>query len=127
MVTLQDASARSAAVFGSADRPRRWIAIGLLAAVACMKMAPGLSHPKEKEAYAMGRAVYFHRAGAWISLRKLPRRGRAAHPHQDLPCCKSGACTPRRFDVAGVSRLHSQLVTLQWRMNNCFSRCACPT
>src|SRR5207245_9702171 len=60
MVTLQgrkreEATAR---VFGSADRPSEMESLSAYTASQSpgMKMAPGLSHPKEKEAYAMGRA-----------------------------------------------------------------------
>ena len=30
-----------------------------------MPMAPGMSHPKEKEAFELGRKLFFHRAGSW--------------------------------------------------------------
>ena len=62
--TREEATAR---VFGNADRPSEMESLSAYIAAQSrgMKMAPGISHPKEKESLALGRALYFHRVGAW--------------------------------------------------------------
>src|SRR5205814_4469789 len=69
MVTLQGRTPQEAAarVFGSADRPSEMESLSAYIAAQSRgaKMAPGLSHPKEKESYELGKALYFQRAGAW--------------------------------------------------------------
>ena len=71
------------------------------------KMAAGTSHPQEQESYALGKELFFYRAGRLgFLLRLLPRRGRQAHPHAGPAGAERGA---RRAEgvhhLARLSRL----------------------
>jgi len=132
MVTLQgrkreEATAR---VFGSADRPSEMESLSAYIAAQSrgMKMAPGLSHPKEKEAYAMGRALYFHRTGAWdFSCASCHGEEGKRIRMQDLPVLyKPEYARPVVSTWPAYRVSTSQLVTLQWRMNNCYQQMRMP-
>jgi len=91
-------------------------------------LAPGMSHPKEKEAYELGRALYTHRAGPWdfactschgeegkrIRMQELPA---LAKPEYARPVAAS-------WPAYRVST--SQFITLQWRMNDCYRQMRMP-
>ena len=132
MTTLQGRSEKDAAarVFGTADRPAEMESLSAYIAAQSRgaKMAPGLSHAKEKEAYELGKAIYFQRAGAWdfscaschgeegkrIRLQYLPVLYK---PEQARPVASS-------WPAYRVST--SQFITLQWRMNNCYQQMRMP-
>ncbi len=92
------------------------------------KMAPGGSHPKEKEAYALGKALFFHRAGAWdfscaschgeqdkrIRMSELPV---LSEPKQARPLIST-------WPAYRVS--NSQFKTMQWRLNDCYRQMRMP-
>ena len=123
----QDATAR---VFGSADRPSEMESLSAYIASESRGLAltPGMSHPKEKASYELGRALYFHRAGPWdfactschgeegkrIRLQELPV---LTKPEQARPVAAS-------WPAYRVST--SQFITLQWRMNNCYQQMRMP-
>jgi sulfur-oxidizing protein SoxA len=125
--TRQEATAR---VFGTADRPSEMESLSAYIASESrgMPMAPGTSHPKEKEAYELGRALYTHRAGPWdfactschgeegkrIRLQELPA---LAKPEQARPVVAT-------WPAYRIST--SQVITLQWRMNNCYQQMRMP-
>ena len=93
-----------------------------------VKMAPGGSHPKEKEAYALGKALFFHRAGAWdfscaschgeqdkrIRMSELPV---LSEPKQARPLIST-------WPAYRVS--NSQFKTMQWRLNDCYRQMRMP-
>jgi len=132
MVTLQGRTPQEATarVFGSADRPSEMESLSAHVAAQSRgtKMAAGLSHPKEKESYELGKALYFQRAGAWdfscaschgedgkrIRLQYLPVLYK---PEQARPVVSS-------WPAYRVST--SQFITLQWRMNNCYQQMRMP-
>jgi len=132
MVTLQGRKREEAAarVFGSADRPSEMESLSAYVAAQSrgMKMAPGLSHPKEKEAYAMGRALYFHRAGAWdFSCASCHGEEGKRIRMQDLPVLyKPEHARPVVSTWPAYRVSTSQIVTLQWRMNNCYQQMRMP-
>ena len=132
MVTLQGRKREEAAarVFGSADRPSEMESLSAYIAAQSrgMKMAPGLSHPKEKEAYAMGRAVYFHRAGAWdFSCASCHGEEGKRIRMQDLPVLyKPEHAGPVVSTWPAYRVSTSQFITLQWRMNNCYQQMRMP-
>jgi sulfur-oxidizing protein SoxA len=132
MTTLQgrtraEATAR---LFGSADKPSEMESLSAYVSAQSrgMQMAPGTGHPKEKAAYELGRALYFHRAGAWdfscaschgedgkrIRLQYLPVLYK---PEQARPVVSS-------WPAYRIST--SQFITLQWRMNNCYQQMRMP-
>src|SRR5512145_1356937 len=69
MATLQGRGRDEAtkALFGNADRPSEmeYLSAHIAGQSRGVKMAPGGSHPKEKESYQLGKAFFFHRTGAW--------------------------------------------------------------
>lgn len=87
-----------------------------------MKLAPPQSHPKEKEAYAIGKEIFFYRAGAYdfscaschgvdgqrIRTQPLPN---FTKPDQAIRAVQGW---PGYRMTGGV--MH----TLQWRLNDCF-------
>jgi sulfur-oxidizing protein SoxA len=125
--TRQEATAR---VFGTADRPSEMESLSAYVASESrgVAMAPGTSHPKEKEAYELGRALYTYRAGPWdfactschgedgkrIRLQELPALAKAEYAR---PVVAS-------WPAYRIST--SQVITLQWRMNNCYQQMRMP-
>ena len=125
--TRQDATAR---VFGSADRPSEMESLSAYIASESrgLAMTPGVTHPKEKESYELGRALYFHRAGPWdfactschgeegkrIRLQELPVLNK---PEYARPVIAT-------WPAYRVST--SQFITLQWRMNDCYRQMRMP-
>ena len=132
MVTLQgrDAKEASARVFGDADRPSE---MELLSAYVAgesrgIRLAPGAAHPKEKAAYALGRALFYHRAGPWdfacaschgepgkrIRMQELPV---LSDPEHARPVVAT-------WPAYRVST--SEMRTLQWRLNDCYRQMRMP-
>ncbi len=132
MQTLQGRSAEevTARVFGSADQPSEMESLSAYIAAQSRgeKMSPGLSHPKEKEAYALGRALYFRRAGPWdfscASCHGTPgKRIRATA----LPVFTNAADARAVASSWPAYRIStSQFITLQWRMNDCYRQMRMP-
>jgi L-cysteine S-thiosulfotransferase len=132
MMTLQGRNREEATqrVFGNADRPSEMESLSAYVATRSrgMKMAPGLSHPKEKEAYELGRALYFQRAGPWdfactschgeegkrIRMQALPV---LLKPEQARGVVAS-------WPAYRIST--SAFITLQWRMNDCYRQMRLP-
>jgi len=128
ITTLQGRSAEEATkhVFGSADRPSEFESLSAYVATQSrgMKMNPGLSHPKEKQAYELGRALYYRRAGPWdFGCTSCHGQENKRIRLQELPVLD-------RHEYAGpvvaswpAYRIStSQFITLQWRMNNCYQQ-----
>lgn len=132
MVTLQGRSVEEATkrVFGNADNPSE---MELLSAYVAghsrgEKMAPGGTHPKEKQAYELGKALFFHRAGPWdfncaschgeegkrIRMSELPV---LSEPKYARPLVAT-------WPAYRVS--NSQLKTMQWRLNDCYRQMRMP-
>jgi sulfur-oxidizing protein SoxA len=125
--TRQEATAR---VFGSADQPSEMESLSAYIATQSRgdRMSPGVTHPQEKAAYELGRALYFYRAGPWdfactschgeegklIRLQELP----ALHKPE-----YAGAVVAT-WPAYRVST--SQFITLQWRMNDCYRQMRMP-
>src|SRR5688572_16636970 len=69
MMTLQGRSREDATkrVFGNENQPSEmeYLSAYVSAQSRGMKMAAGKSHAKEKDAFELGRAMFFHRAGGW--------------------------------------------------------------
>jgi sulfur-oxidizing protein SoxA len=132
MVTLQgrpreEATAR---VFGSADRPSE---LELLSAYIAgqsrgMPIEPGLSHPKEKASYELGRALYFQRVGAWdFSCASCHGEEGKRIRMQELPVLyKPQYARPVMASWPAYRVSTSQVITLQWRMNDCYRQMRTP-
>ena len=125
--TRQEATSRA---FGNADRPSEFESLSAYVASQSrgMKMRPGSGHPKEKAAYELGRALYYHRAGPWdfsctschgeegkrIRMQPLPALAKPEH-------ARTVVTTWPAYRIS-----NSQFITLQWRMNDCYRQMRMP-
>jgi sulfur-oxidizing protein SoxA len=132
MQTVQGRSAEEATkrVFGNEDRPSEmeYLSAYIAAQSRGVPMAPGTSHPKEKQALDLGRRLFFHRAGAWdfscaschgeegkrIRMQELPV---LANPRDARPVVAT-------WPAYRVS--NSQFKTMQWRLNDCYRQMRMP-
>lgn len=124
--TVQGFSAKDVATkpFGSADKPSTIedLLAYVVTASKGMKIAPPNSHPKEIEAYELGKALFFVRAGPYdFSCATCHGEDDKRIRLQGLP----NLTTPRDTKAShaawpayrvSTSRLHS----MQWRMNDCY-------
>ena len=132
MTTLQGRSREEATkrVFGTADQPSEMESLSAYIAAQSRgtKLDPGISHPKEKESYELGRALYFHRAGAWdFSCASCHGEEGKRIRMQDLPVLyKPASARPIIATWPAYRVSTSQFVTLQWRMNDCYRQMRTP-
>ena len=132
MVTLQGRKREEATrrVFGNDDRPSE---MELLSAYIAgqsrgAKMSPGTSHPKEREAYELGKALFFHRAGAWdFSCASCHGEEDKRIRMQDLPVLyKPQYARPVVATWPAYRVSNSQFKTMQWRLNDCYRQMRMP-
>ena len=132
MVTLQGRTREEATqrVFGNADRPSDMESLSAYVAGQSrgMKMAPGLSHPKEKAAYELGKALYVQRAGPWdFACTSCHGEDGKRIRMQELPVLlkpESARAVVASWPAYRVST--SSFITMQWRMNNCYQQMRMP-
>jgi L-cysteine S-thiosulfotransferase len=132
MTTLQGRTREEATkrVFGNADHPSEMESLSAYVAAQSrgMKMASGVSHPKEKQSIELGRALYFHRVGAWdFSCATCHGEEGKRIRMQELPVLykpESARAVAASWPAYRVST--SSFVTLQWRMNDCFRQMRTP-
>ncbi len=132
MLTLQGRTRQEAAarVFGSADKPSEMESLSAYIAGQSrgVKMAPGLAHLKEKQAFELGKALYFQRAGAWdFSCASCHGEEGKRIRLQYLPVLykpEQARAVVSSWPAYRVST--SQFITLQWRMNNCYQQMRMP-
>ncbi len=132
MTTLQGRSRAEATrrVFGTADRPSEFESLSAYIAAQSrgMKIQPGLSHVKEKASYELGRALYFHRVGAWdFSCASCHGEDGRRIRMQELPVLyKPESARPVIATWPAYRVSTSQFITLQWRMNDCYRQMRTP-
>jgi sulfur-oxidizing protein SoxA len=132
MTTLQGRSPEEATrrVFGNDSQPSEmeYLSAYIAAQSRGFKMAPGGSHPKEKEAYALGRSLFFHRAGAWdFSCASCHGDHEKRVRMQDLPVLSDPKETRPVVATWPAYRVsNSQLKTMQWRLNDCYRQMRMP-
>jgi sulfur-oxidizing protein SoxA len=87
-----------------------------------MKIAIPQKHPKEREAYKVGEAIFNYRAGAWdFSCASCHSENGKRIRTQDLPNLTTKKEAIRAFQGWPGYRMTGGLMhTLQWRMNDCF-------
>ena len=87
-----------------------------------MKIAIPQKHPKEREAYTLGKAIFNFRAGPWdFSCASCHGESGKRIRTQDLPNLASKEEAVRAFQGWPGYRMTGGLMhTLQWRMNDCF-------
>lgn len=132
MTTLQGRSREEATkrVFGSADKPSEFESLSAYIAGQSrgVKIEPGMSHPKEKASYELGRALYFHRVGAWdFSCASCHGEEHKRIRMQELPVLyKPQYARPVIASWPAYRVSTSQFITLQWRMNDCYRQMRTP-
>jgi sulfur-oxidizing protein SoxA len=132
MTTLQGRSREEATrrVFGNDDRPSEMESLSAYIAAQSrgIPMAPGNTHPKEKEAYELGRKLFFHRAGPWdFSCASCHGEENKRIRMQELPMLaqpKYARPVVATWPAYRVS--NSQFKTIQWRMNDCYRQMRMP-
>jgi sulfur-oxidizing protein SoxA len=92
------------------------------------KLAAGTSHPKEKEAYELGRALFFHRAGGWdMSCASCHGEEGKRIRMQELPVMsKPQFARPIMSTWPAYRVSNSQFKTMQWRINDCYRQMRMP-
>ena len=117
-------------LFGNADRPSEmeYLSAYIAGKSRGMKMAPGSSHPKEKESYQLGRALFFHRTGSWdFSCASCHGEEGKRIRMSDLPVLSSPkAARPLIATWPAYRVSNSQFKTMQWRINDCYRQMRMP-
>jgi len=132
METLQGRSREEATkrVFGNANSPSEmeYLSAYIASKSRGVKMNPGHSHPKEKAAFELGRALFFHRAGAWdfscASCHGEPNKRIRMSQLPVLDDPKAAAPLIATWPAYRVS--NSQFKTMQWRINDCYRQMRMP-
>jgi sulfur-oxidizing protein SoxA len=87
-----------------------------------MKMSVAASHPKEKEAYEIGKAIFFYRGGPH-DFGCVTCHGNDAKRLrlQDLPNLTRTADAQRAYTTWPADRVsQGEVRSMQWRLNDCF-------
>ena len=132
MTTLQGRSREEATkrVFGNADAPSEmeYLSAYVAGQSRGVKMAPGSSHPKEKESYELGRALFFHRAGAWdFSCASCHGEEGKRIRMSELPVLSDPKDARPLIATWPAYRVsNSQFKTMQWRLNDCYRQMRMP-
>ena len=132
MMTLQGRSRDEAtkALFGNADRPSEmeYLSAYIAGQSRGVKMAPGGSHPKEKESYQLGRALFFHRTGSWdFSCASCHGEKDKRIRMSDLPVLSDPKAAQPLIATWPAYRVsNSQFKTMQWRINDCYRQMRMP-
>ena len=132
MMTLQGRSREAAVkrVFGNDNLPSEmeYLSAYIAAQSRGAKMAPGGAHPKEKAAYELGKALFFHRAGAWdFSCASCHGEADKRIRMQDLPVLsKPQFARPIMATWPAYRVSNSQFKTMQWRINDCYRQMRMP-
>jgi L-cysteine S-thiosulfotransferase len=132
MVTLQGRTREDATrrVFGNENQLSEMESLSAHVAAQSRgaPMSPGTSHPKEKEAFLLGRAMFFHRAGAWdFSCASCHGEPDKRIRMQDLPLLfKPEFARPVMATWPAYRVSNSQFKTMQWRINDCYRQMRMP-
>jgi sulfur-oxidizing protein SoxA len=132
MVTLQGRAREEATrrVFGNESQPSEMESLSAYIAAQSRgtKMSPGRSHPREKEAFELGRALFFHRTGGWdFSCASCHGEGGKRIRMQDLPVISEARFARPIVATWPAYRVsNSQFKTMQWRINDCYRQMRMP-
>ena len=132
MTTLQGRSPDEATrtPFGTADKPAEMEVLSAYIAGYSRgaKLAPGTAHPKERAAFALGKQLFFYRAGAWdFSCASCHGEAGRRIRMQDLPVLsKPEFARPVVATWPAYRVSTSEMRTLQWRMNDCYRQMRYP-
>ena len=87
-----------------------------------MKMNVSANHPKEREAYEIGRKIFFHRGGPYdFSCASCHAADDQRIRLQDLPNLTKAADAQKAYGAWPAYRVsQGELRSMQWRLNDCF-------
>jgi sulfur-oxidizing protein SoxA len=126
MVTLQGRSREEILKrpFGNADKPSELEYLSMYVARQSngLKIDPGTTHPKEKESYALGEKLFTWRTGLWdFSCASCHGEEGKRIRASELPVLSDPKQVSPLIATWPAYRVStSSLITLQWRINNCF-------
>ena len=132
MMALQGRSREEATkrVFGNADQASEMEALSAYVARQSngMRIAAGRSHAKEQESYELGRKLFYHRAGPWdFSCASCHGEEGKRIRMSDLPKLSDPKYVRPLMATWPAYRVStSKIVTLQWRMNDCYRQMRMP-
>jgi|AP12_2_1047962.scaffolds.fasta_scaffold80705_1 sulfur-oxidizing protein SoxA len=132
METLQGRSDKDARarLFGNANKPSEmeFLVAYIVGQSRGVPMAAGMSHPKEKDAFEMGKALFFYRAGPWdFSCASCHGEEGKRIRMQDLPVLSEPPGARKAYTTWPAYRVsNSQLKTMQWRINDCYRQMRFP-
>ena len=132
MATLQGRAREEATrrVFGNEDQPSEleYLSAYVAGHSRGQKMAPGSSHPREKQAFELGRKLFFHRAGPWdFSCDSCHGEQDKRIRMQYLPVMTTPAGA-RPIVATWPTYLvrNGHFKTMQWRINDCYRQMRYP-
>lgn len=132
MTTLQGRVREEAAkhVFGDADQASEFELLSAYIAGQSRgeALAPGTVQAKEKAAYELGKALFFHRAGPWdFSCASCHGEDGKRIRMQDLPVLsKPEGARPVMATWPAYRVSTSSFVTMQWRLTDCYRQMRMP-
>jgi L-cysteine S-thiosulfotransferase len=132
MVTLQGLTPEEAKKNPFANPGQKVPMDALVAYIAAqsrgMKMNVSLDHPKEREAYEIGRRIFFYRAGPHdFGCVTCHGQDRIRIRLQDLPNLTRNAETQRTYTTWPAYRVsQGEVRSMQWRLNDCFRQARFP-
>jgi sulfur-oxidizing protein SoxA len=132
MMTLQGRSLEDATkrLFGNADKPSEMEYLSAYVAGQSRghELAPGLSHPKERASYELGKKLFFLRTGLWdFSCASCHGEEGKRIRMSELPVLyKPEAARPLMATWPAYRVSNSTFKTMQWRINNCFAQMRTP-
>jgi sulfur-oxidizing protein SoxA len=132
MTTLQGRTREEATkrVFGNESQPSEMESLSAYIAAQSRgaRMSPGRAHPKEKEAFELGRALFFHRTGGWdFSCASCHGEDGKRIRMQDLPVISQAKFARPIVATWPAYRVsNSQFKTMQWRINDCYRQMRMP-
>ena len=132
MQTLQGRSREEATrrVFGNEERPSEFELLSAYIAGESRgePLSPGTTHPKEKQALELGRALFFHRAGPWdFACTSCHGEEGKRVRMQELPVlAKPQYARPVMATWPAYRVSNSQFKTMQWRLNDCYRQMRMP-
>jgi len=132
MLTLQGRDRKEALKrpFGNADKPSEMEYLDAYVASQSRgyKMRPGTSHPQEKRAYELGKALFTVRTGLWdFSCASCHGEQGKRIRMSDLPVLSDPKVAGPLIATWPAYRVsNSQMKTMQWRINNCYRQMRTP-
>ena len=132
MMTLQGRSRAEALKrpFGNANQPSEMEYLSAYVAGQSRghKLVPGMSHPKEKESYELGKKLFYVRTGLWdFSCTSCHGTEGKRIRMSELPVLSDPkAARPLIATWPAYRVSNSTFKTMQWRINNCFRQMRTP-